>query len=713
MNSSHVSSRFAALSRSAKFTSLLLAGAVSFSGLLAPLAAAQDVQDMDLDSLLELSLESLFAVKIITASKVVESAMLAPSTAYVITAEHIQRLGLRDLKDVLTLVPGVDTVDPHFFLEGGQRGFMGTFSQTLILINGREMNNLIAGETFIAHQFRTHNVKQVEVINGPGSALYGANAVAGVINVITKTSDDLDGFEVSSMVGPHNTLETAVSFGSESRGLKVWGSYAYYQTDGEDFSRYLSDTAKASPMAENNAYRRLPSEYGYENEARAIPITMHAEYAGFYVGMNYYQNVMGRGTSGIQWDYTQGEDYRELMMGYAGYNRKNLFDGKMDLSLEYRYYEERFWGNHTEGEGPLENPYDGTFKTDGITDVDIGAYRGFYSNKRSEGSTKHVAKYENTLRLGEDNVLVAGIDYELADVVGANWSRLDKPHPSIGTDQRRDAFNNWKWAVYVQDQQKLFGDRLILTAGLRYDDHERYGGTWNPRGGIVYRPVEATVFKLLYGESFREPTVFELLSDTNIKPMTMQTYEFAWQQFFGKHVKNSVVGFYNTAKDMIVSDATELGGISNKGELEASGFENELSVNYGPFTGFANYTYTVSHLDDPTEGRYRVLDIPRHKANLGLMVDLPADLSLGLVSRYRSEVDTEYYGERVEIDDFITMDATLSMMKIPGMRADAHIDLIVKNVFDATYYDPEPRSPSVVMHPQEGQGLFVRLVMKM
>ena len=499
----------------ARRCAIALAGALLGSGLFHASAAAKS-PEIDIDALLEMSLESLFDVKIVTASKVMESAMMAPSTAYVITAEHIHRLGLRDLKDVLALVPGVDSVNPHFFLLGGQRGFMGTFSQTLILINGREMNNLIAGETFIAHQFRTHNVKQVEVINGPGSALYGANAVAGVINVITKTAEDLDGFEVSAMIGPHNTRETAVSFGTKNGALQIYGSYAYYQTDGENFSDFLSDTAKASPKAENNAYRRLPSEYGYSNEARAIPISVHAEYNGFYVGMNYYQNVMGRGTSGLQWDYLQGEDYRELMMTYAGYNRRNLFDGKLDLVLEYRYYKERFWGNLTEGEGPLENPYDETTKTHGITDADIAAYRGFYSNKRSEGSKKHFAKFENTLRLSDANVLVAGIDYELADVVGANWSRTDKPHPAIGSDQRQDAFHNWKWAAYVQDQQKLFDDRLILTAGVRYDDHERYGGTWNPRGGVVYRPVEPTIFKLLYGESFREPTVFELLSDTNI-----------------------------------------------------------------------------------------------------------------------------------------------------------------------------------------------------
>lgn len=665
--------------------------------------------DADLDALLELDLESLFDLKIVTASRVEEQAMLAPATVYVVTAEQIERLGLRDLRDVLALVPGVDVINPHFFLLGGQRGFMGTFSQTLILVNGREMNNLIAGETFIANQFRTHNIRQVEIISGPGSALYGANAVAGVINIITKTADDVDGFEVSVMAGPYETREVSMVFGVKTNGFHIHGSVGFYQSDGEDFSAFLSDPSRASPLAENNPYRRLPDTFGYRNQSRAFPLSLYIENQGFYAGLEYYYNEMGRGTSGIQWDYTQGEDVRELMMTFIGYQHEDLWSDRLDMRIEYRHYRERFWGNHTEGEGPLENPFTDEFLTDNITDADIGAYRGFYSNKRSSGSTKHAVRYENTLRLGARNVLVAGIDYEYSDVVGAAWSRTEGPHPAITEEQRWPEFSNYKWGVYVQDQQRFLDDQLIVTAGLRYDEHQQYGGTWNPRGGLVYRPVEPTILRLLYGESFREPTVFELRNSTSIKPMTMRTYEAGWQQFLGKHLKNSAVFFYNEAQDVIVADSTEEGGISNKGELTAYGFENELSLNVGRFRGFANYTYTTSDLDEPDYGKNRVPDIPRHKANLGLMVDLPQDWSLGLVTRYRGRVRTEYYGQLWTVDEYVTVDATLSWRQVPWFDAPARLDLILKNLSGTSYYDPEPRSPSVVKHPQESFGAFVRL----
>jgi len=688
----------------------LLVGACAALLFAAAIPAPAD-DDVEVGSLLEMDIEDLFDVKIVTASKISELLSMAPATVYVITAEQIALLGLRDLADVLALVPGVDLVNPHFFREGGQRGFMGTFSQTLILINGREMNNLIAGETFIANQFRTHNIKQVEIINGPGSALYGANAVAGIINIITKTSDDLDGAQVKVSAGSWGTREASAVFGAQEGSLKLHGSFAVFETDGQNFSDFLSDPEKASPRAENNAYRRMPDEFGYDNQSRAIPVSLYLENRGFYGGLEYYQNVMGRGTSGIQWDYTQGEDYRELVMPYVGYRRDNLLDKKLDLKLEYRYYEEHFWGNHTEGEGPLENPYTGEEKTADISDQDIAAYRGFYSNKRSEGSKKHVVKYENTYRVNPANTVVAGIDVEYADIVGAAWSRTNKPHPEITGEQRWPEFSNYKWGVYVQDLQKLYRDKVNLTLGLRYDEHEQYGGTWNPRGGIVYRATEKTIFKLLYGESFREPTVFELRNSDSIQPMTMRTYEVGWQQVLGRYFKNNAVVFYNEARDVIVSDSTEEGGISNKGEQTAEGFENQLSYQYGRILGFLNYTYTTSELDEPGKGRHEVYDIPKHKANLALMYEFVDDYAIGLVAHYRSEVDTEYYDEVYTLDDYITLDLNLRVLQLRGFDTEASLDITVKNILDEEYYDPEPRSPSVLQHPQNERGVFVTLTM--
>lgn len=660
------------------------------------------------EEMLELPIEELLDIRITTASKISESADVAPATVYVVTEEQIQRLGLRDLKDVLALVPGVDTINPHFFLLGGQRGFMGTFAQSLLLINGREVNNLIAGETFIANQFRAHNIKQVEIIAGPGSALYGANAVAGVINIITK---NVEGVQASLSGGSWNTKEAGAVFGQTKGDFSLQGAVSHYRSDGPDFARFLSDFAQASPKAENNPYRHRPSEYGYVSVEDALAYQLEIANRGWYAGMNYYRNIMGRGTSGIQWDYTNGEDYRELWLLYTGYRKDKMLDGRLDARAEYRYYWEQFWGNHTESEGPLVNPRSGRTNTVDATIEDVEDFRGFYSNKNSPGSRKHVALIESTWRTSDRNTLIGGVQYEYADVIGAAWSRTNGVHPPIGRDQQWPEFSNGKIAIYGQDQLKFPARDLTLTVGARYEDHQEYGGTFIPRGGLVWQPVKPSIFKLLYGRSFREPTVFELRNGPGIQPMEMETYELGWHQYIGSYFKNEAVVFVNRATDVIVSDSTEVGGISNKGRLDAEGFENVLSFNFGACKGFLNYTYTTSELDEPDKGRHDVFDIPKHKANLAGWYEFRGRYSVGAALRYRGNVDTEYYGETITLDDFVTLDLTLSALKLTVFPVPARLDLTVKNVLDEEHFDPEPRAPSVVKHPQPERAIVAQLVL--
>jgi outer membrane cobalamin receptor len=669
----------------------------------------------EVEEILELPIEDLFNTMITTATKMDERAENAPATAYVITAEQIKRLGLRDLKDILAIVPGVDVVDPHFWLEGGQRGFVGPFSQTLLMINGREMNNLIAGETFISEQFRVANIKQVEIIAGPGSALYGANAVAGIINIITKTDEDVDGVEVSAGCGSFGTREMSAVFGSRRKDFRVHGSVVLFQTDGEDFSDFLSETDKASPLAPNNAYRRLPDRYGYDNPAESLAASLHVENKGVYAGAEYYRNRTGRGTSGIQWDYTQGEDYRELLMNYLGVRREGLWKDQVDVKAEYRYYWEQFWGNHTESDGPIENPYTEETDITDPTDADIAAFRGFYSNQRSPGSKRHVLNPEATWRVVDWNTLIGGLNYEESEIVGAQWSRTEKPHPKPGAFQTQAQFSNYKWGAYLQDQARLLEDRLVATLGARYDDHERYDSTFNPRCGLVFKATEKTILKLLYGKSFREPTVFELGTDEattgNAEPMKMQTYELGWHQYLGKHLKNEAVAFHNKAEDLILADST-FGGYLNGGELESEGFEDVLSFTFGSVKGFLNYTYTRSEQTDIEGLKTDVYDIPAHKANLAVMWEFIKDYSVGLTARYRDEVDTEYYGTIYTVDDYLVYDATFNILKLPWLDADASLDVICKNVLDEEYYHPEPRAPTALQHPQEGRSFVVKLTVK-
>ncbi|WP_353570857.1 TonB-dependent receptor [Candidatus Albibeggiatoa sp. nov. BB20] len=667
-------------------------------------------QNLIINDLLDLSLEELFNVRVVSASKYLETSEDAPATIYVVTEEQIKKLGLRDLKDVLAIVPSVDISNNDFFLQGGQRGFTGSFAQSLILINGKEMNNLIAGETFFGNQFRTHNIKQIEIIAGPASALYGANAVGGLINIITKTPEEIDGIEARVSYDSFDSKTIDLVFGKSWGDFKARGSVSYYRSQEADFTDFLSNTALVSPKADNNSYRHLPNEYGYGNDSLALPISLNLEYKGLYTGLEYYKNISGRGTISVQWDYNLSEDYRELAMPYFGYQASNLLDGKLDLKAEYRYYWEKFWGNHTESTGTIENPYTGETLRGEATFEDVQAYRGFYSNKNSDGSTKHVASLEGIYRLKPKHTLTGGLIYTKTDVVSTQWSRVEGKHPVLTEANYQPAFKNDKWSLYFQDQTHWLDDKLILTLGMRLVKHQRYDNKLLPRYGLVYKATPKTIFKALYGKSFREPTVFELSGNPNIQPMEMDTYELAWHQYIGQHFKNELAIFDNQATNQIVAnDITAFD--NNGGKFLSRGLENRLSFKYHSLNGFLNYTY-MDTLETEKEGLVqRVYDIPRHKANLALMYNLNSTHSLGIVGTYHSSVDTSYQGDIYTIKPYWLWDLTWNIAQQKWLDRAIGIDIGLKNVLNETYYHSESRGADILQHQQPGRSLWLQLSM--
>lgn len=658
------------------------------------------------ENLSRLSLEELLKVRVTSASRLSEPANLAPATVYVIRADEIEHLGLRDLKDVLALVPGVDAIDPHFFLLGGQRGFAGSFANTLLLVNGREMNNLIAGETFISNQFRNGNVEQIEIINGPGSALYGANALAGVINIITNTARPFEGYKLSAAYGSWESGEASAVVGTQVGRFSIRGAVTHYDSQGDDFSAFLSNPAHASPAAENNPYRRLPSQFGYDNHSAATYVSVNANYAGFFGGVEAYRNASGRGTSGIQWDYKRGSDHRELHLQYAGLAGE-AFAKRLRYTAEVRHYWEEFWGDHTEGEGPLRNPVTGATITFGATDSDIETFRGFYSNKRGGGSTRNVGLAQASYVAARHSI-VAGTSWESADIVAAAFSRTEGRHPQIGPQQRRPEYSNHKWGLYVQDQLRL-GEHLIATIGARYDEHQRYGTSFNPRLGVVVPLSERSTVKFLYGEAFREPNVFEIQNSRGaIRPTSLRTFEAGWNQLAGDLLTNQIVLFHNHADDLLVTDEVALGGISNKGDLGSHGVEDVLRFQRGRWSGFLNYTWTVADLREPARGRHRVYDVPTEKANAGVTYEPEQRYTVSIVARHHGSVRTEYHDAIYAIPAYTAVDVTLSLRRLP-IAPNARVQLVVKNLFDTTYYQPEPRAPSVLRHPQDGRDISIRV----
>lgn len=186
---------------------------------------------------LDLSLEQLLDITVVSASKKTEKVVDAPAAIYVITREDIIRSGVTTLPDALRMAPGVNVAraDANSWAIS-IRGFnSGLANKLLVLVDGRTIYNpVFGGALWEAHDLMLENIERIEVVRGPGGSLWGANAVNGVINITTRRARDTQGTLVSVLAGNEELGTVSVRQGGS------FGERGFYRAYGKGFKRDAS-----------------------------------------------------------------------------------------------------------------------------------------------------------------------------------------------------------------------------------------------------------------------------------------------------------------------------------------------------------------------------------------------------------------------------------------------------------------------------------------
>jgi len=202
------------------------------------------VRAEELFDLTELSLEDLLNMEVTSVSRKAESFFNAPAAIYVLTAEDIKRSGATSIPDALRLVPGlhVAKITSHVW-SVSSRGFSGRYAnKLLVLVDGRSVYNITySGVYWETLDLMLDDIERIEVIRGPGGTLWGANAVNGVINIITKKAKDSQGGYITSTYGTLQRPEVGVRYGGKIKDngfYRLYGKYYKYpsfeDTEGRD-----------------------------------------------------------------------------------------------------------------------------------------------------------------------------------------------------------------------------------------------------------------------------------------------------------------------------------------------------------------------------------------------------------------------------------------------------------------------------------------------
>lgn len=623
------------------------------------------------DDFLDMTLEELMSIKITTASFEEETPRKAPSNVIIVTRQMIERRGYQTLVDVCQDLPGFDFLN---YNDGGGeytsfsmvRGIGGNGNPNiLIMVDGIPQNFVnFNWSTLWRFENLLHDLDRIEIIQGPGSALYGAQAFSGVVNFIT--DKNFEGASAEIDYGwQHNETDIKLMVGHDFDIFNVRLALRKYNTDGDNgFGRpdpggYFSDNIAPViltqqydesgayhtdyPNPNPNAGKSIPDGFNNWNDSISVRGALGVkdlEVGGFFWDTNYGSSSY---ISGIEY-YTRHQDHRAHMRGYHVYlkHSADLYESTdataivnkltLDSTLVYR--------------STAELPDSGvryTYRFDGMTKQwSTYAAQGYLEERlRMDFLEKHnmilgarfmisrKVPYVNTLDAGGQNT-------PFSTSTDFSW---DIAAAGEGLYQTKDYGKSdvYEFASYLQFNDEWL-DWLSSSAGVRVDWSSEYGVIANPRAAIIADPHPAIGVKLLYGSAFRQPSTWELRSleygNPDVKPEKIHTIELELNSMPHKTVNIRLNGFLSYLTDLIelVDDPNPLPGTvtgqkyANVGEFWIGGLS--AFIDYYAFQGsgmlgtlslHANYSLTKGNDGRPFSDSWRDIDrVATHKANFSL-----------------------------------------------------------------------------------------------
>ncbi len=613
-----------------------------------------------------LPLEDLLNVEVSIASTSPEAVITSPATITLFTRKKLDKLGIKTLTDLYKFIPGFysaynSTEDNHSYIV--TRGLGQKYaSNILFMYNGQRLNDDFSGGiSYFIRYFDLSNAKRIEVIRGPGSAVYGANAFQGVINIITDTQN-----QFSLSTGNNLSLNANLGLVHDINDVQMGLNLSAQNNEGEIhnniFDQFNNETSTDDPYESKQLeafvkYHSLQWRYLYQSSERD----------NFYL----YRNL-SNGINNVELDnHIHQLEYKlidEINQGIT-FQFQSATNERSSMGIQV----------------PKGVP--------GFTEEDL--YLGFtieHESLQFSGSTFY--------KLADQSVITAGISYQRSQVPRAFFSSnynvlgdlsylgelqiFDESDLQVVADKTREIssiYGQYNWQA---------NSNLNLTVGLRHDHYNDITSEWSPRLAAVYRLTKNHIFKALYNQAYRVPSIGDLYDDNSnlapgsddLKTTSLKSTEFSYS-YIQDNVYHSFTLFDNDMENLIgftngvPSKVTNLSNNSNQGiEIES---RTQIS---SESTLLIAYTQLFSNKSDKmmTEDTSPIEYLsPKRYANIALDVNLASNLSLNLQMNWRDQIKV--------------LNAPSSLTLFGGLvdyyfSDDSRIRLQIHNLTDKDYYYP-------------------------
>jgi iron complex outermembrane receptor protein len=630
----------------------------------------------ELKSLMGMSLDQLLDVrvdKVYGASKYEQNISQAPASVTIVTSDEIKKQGYRTLAEILRSVRGLFITDDRAYSYLGIRGFgrpSDYNSRVLVLVDGHRMNDNIYDSVLIGTEgvVDVDLIERVEVIRGPSSSIYGDNAFFGVINIITRPGNSYGGVEVSGEVGGFESYKGRFSYGNRfTNGVELVLSGTWYQSAGERRLYYREFDAPTSNNgiaedSDGDRYYRFFGKLSYEDftlsgawseRTKTIPTAS-------------YSTIFNDGGEGVVDRYA-----------YADLKYEHTFASDVTVLGKVYYDNYKYTGEFPYNVAPPTSPIVRVLNRD----IAYGEWAG--------------VNWQLTAPVGERVKVVVGSDFR--GDLRQHQANYDVNPRAVYLD---DDTASWNAGVYAQGEFAICTN-LLFSGGVRLDYYDTFGRTINPRLSLIYSPWPKTNFKLLYGQAYRAPNVYELYYGS-LEPETIHTYEVVYEQDLPAHLRFVASGYYYQVDELI---SETLSGFQNLGRVNAEGMELELEGHY-PRGLTARVSYALQRAEDHSTG-LELSNSPRHLAKGSLIAPLYKDkIFAGFELQYTGSVLTN---TRRREDDYLLANVTLFSQNLaPGLEVSASI----YNLFDAHYAHPVSAAHTQDAIEQPGRSFRVKLTYK-
>jgi iron complex outermembrane receptor protein len=578
--------------------------------------------------------ETLHTVSI--ASRKAEPLQRAPAAVTVIQGEELKNY--RTLAEVLRKVPG-------FFIDRNElkeriylRGIPDSF---LVMMDGVPFSSDASTIDYPrGMDLSLDYIKKIEIIRGPGSALWGPDAFSGIINLVTKNGQELQGAKVKGETGSYDTLGTSAQAGFAKKG---WDGFVFASNArSEGFENDLPGNEKRKDDRYGETYGKLSYKDVFEISGR------YSRYRDYYTIPNFF---------------LEGSEHKSFSFVQATLN-KSFENSSISLLGWYQYF-------------------------DSLDDYDESRYEQI--NRQYGGEVKYDQSFF------ENNFATLGASVRYNDGEKTKFKYNDKEFEYF------PSYNTHLVSFYFQDKWKIF-DNLETTFGVRHDRHSEYKNFYSPRAGINYMFWDHFNIKLLYGRAFRTPSLAVIIEEPGLKPERIDSYEVSMGFYLNKIFNIEMNYFYNKFDDIIQrsikGDISNKGKETIKGieialtcqPFSALSFYSNYSHLFGDWQKGVRSIELLS-TDDPSQPVENTIEsflnvAPDNVFNFGIDYRFCSNFRLNLNfnwvdKRKLSKGTEEFYGGRKNLSSYFLMDVNLFLKDFPFRNIE--MALKIKNITDERY----------------------------